>query len=182
MPIRMKSSFSRSSVRRLGLYESVLRNGIDAQIPCSHCIDTRCTCVVSSSYSSRCAECIRLCRPNCDAFGVMRLHILRIANQCASLQSQLEVAEDEAHDCRSRLYDMDMHIYHLRRELPQWYRRLDAAIRRDSSSPYDLETLDVLVEGSGHPTATAPSSSPSSSTVIQSSVAVPSGGFFFFVS
>jgi hypothetical protein len=94
--LKSTSRFSRSSIRRGVLSESIIRSGSVMPIPCAPCARLHRSCIASEADSSRCAECIATGRSDCDIFGLSRSQLLKIADRHSSIESELEAAEEEA--------------------------------------------------------------------------------------
>jgi hypothetical protein len=91
--------------------------------------------VASESDSSRCSECVDKGRSDCDIFGLSRSQLLKIADRHSSLESELEVAEEEAEKLAAK-------VRRLRREKKLWFKRLSQAVSRGLDSVEELEALE----------------------------------------
>ena len=171
MPNRMKSSSSLLTVRRTALYDRVLRTGVVAQTPCSHCILTQQSCIVLLSSSYRCAECIRLARTHCDNLGVSRTRLLHIVNECAVLRTQLDATENEVRLHHSQLRLAEENVDRLRLRLYQLLDQLDASVRNAYSDLVCSEASEASVENSSYSPAVDFPAAPRAIVAAESSVA-----------
>ena len=121
--------------------------------PCSTCASKGLdACEVSKTDSSRCAECVRAKRSNCDVFGVSPAQLRSIASQHQKLEDELMAAEER--------------VLRLRKQKKMWFEKMMRAISRGIDTVEELEKVEreeadalAVVEASNKP-PTAPATPP----------------------
>jgi hypothetical protein len=98
--------------------------------PCSSCESKSLdSCEVSKTDSSRCAECVRAKRPNCDVLGVSPAQLRTIASQHQKLEDELMAAEER--------------VLRLRKQKKMWFEKMMRAISRGIDTVEELERVEA---------------------------------------
>lgn len=127
---RVTKSRHRKSEQSASLWLAVLDRC--SEMPaCSACEDRRIPCLASEEDSSRCAECIRNKRGNCDLQGLTPAQMQKITRQHSLLEAQLDEAEEAAMEANAK-------VSRLRKQRRLWAGKMARAIRRG------LDTIDEL--------------------------------------
>jgi hypothetical protein len=106
-------------------------------VPCSVCARLSRECVISSSESDRCAECVLRGRSDCDALVIHRDQLFAIARENDRLDSALEEAVEEFERAGAKLRQ-------LQRQKKFWRERMSIAISRGLKSVEALEELEEV--------------------------------------
>lgn len=123
------------TVQRVELLESILRSPITMKRPCSFCESRELRCEASPSDSSRCLECVRRGRSQCDVFGVSVQQLNRIVAQHDKLESEMEKAEAELATSMAK-------VNRLRLQKRMWFEKMARAISRGIDTVEELERVE----------------------------------------
>lgn len=93
------------------------------------------SCRVSSTDSTRCSECVRYNRSNCDVQGLSNAQLLRIGAQHRKVEEEMEQAEEEL---RVHLAKLDR----LRKQKKMWLEKMLRAVARGIDDVGELERLE----------------------------------------
>jgi hypothetical protein len=126
-----------STGRRDVLLGAILNNPLLVEMPsCSFCEGRGISsCQISPLDSSRCVECVRLGRSQCDVLGVSPEQLRKIADQHAVVEKGLEGAEEE-------LRTAALKVERLRKQKKMWFEKMMRAIRRGIDSLEELERVE----------------------------------------
>jgi len=124
-----------SAQRRADLFLSVLSRSITMP-SCSACeARGQPSCQVSDLDSTRCAECVRSGRSQCDVLGPSLEHLQQVGSQYHKMEEELERAEEERQQ-------MDAKIRRLRKQKKMWFEKMMRAVRRGISTVEELERVE----------------------------------------
>ena len=112
-----------------------MRSPVAMKRPCSFCESRGLSCEISSSHSSRCAECVRRGQSQCDALGVSVQQLNHIISQHDKLESQMESAETELATAMAK-------VNRLRQQKRVWFEKMTRAISRGVDSVEELEWVE----------------------------------------
>jgi hypothetical protein len=127
---KTKSKPAASTLRANHLLAAILSaDDLLTMRPCSTCaargLDS---CEVSKTDSSRCAECVRAKRPNCDVLGVSPAQLRTLASQHQKLEDELMAAEER--------------VLRLRKQKKMWFEKMMRAISRGIDTVEELERVE----------------------------------------
>jgi hypothetical protein len=142
MPSRVAKRVSPKTSARDRLLLTLLANA--GEMPaCTVCERSGRTCVASPSDSSRCAECVRQQRGNCDIFGPSDAQLRNVATQFRASEHALDQAEEEAEQIRLQLVASEAKIRRLRKQRRMWADKVSRMVHRGLSSLEELDSVEA---------------------------------------
>lgn len=132
---RVTKQKKNSSSRRSALFLSILSDCVTMK-PCSSCeARTIPDCQVSRKDPSKCAECVRAGRADCDVTGPSAQQLAKIGSNYHKLEAEMAAAEEERRV-------LDAKVERLRKQKRLWFEKMMRALRRGIDSVEELERIE----------------------------------------
>ncbi|KAF3768422.1 hypothetical protein M406DRAFT_242716, partial [Cryphonectria parasitica EP155] len=103
---------------------------------CSFCEGRKTRCLSSEKDSSRCTECIRFKRGNCDMHGLSPLQVEKIVAQHSAAEAALDDAEEELERATAK-------VRRLRKQRKLWAEKIARAVHRDLDTIEELDRVEA---------------------------------------
>jgi Na+-translocating ferredoxin:NAD+ oxidoreductase RnfC subunit len=147
--------------------------------PCSVCARRGSSCLVSESDSTRCSECVRLKRGDCDVHGPSHASLRKLASQQIKLEADLKSAAEEVERVRlaeerlrreseARITATYAKFRRIQAQKRAWSAKVARAVERGLDDLEELEALERREEEESRPSKTTAVSTPAepSATVL----------------
>lgn len=103
---------------------------------CSSCESRKVPCLASEKDSSRCADCVRYKRGNCDFQGLSPAQMQKLVAQHSVAEAELETAEEELEAVAAK-------VRRLRQQRRLWSDKIAQAMRRGLDTIEELDRVEA---------------------------------------